>query len=313
MALHQSHPVIAWLLRGDVSVQYQVWRDLLGTERADLRTRIAREGWGAAFLRARNSDGTWGQGFYQPKWTSSHYTLLDLRNLGIDPGNPLIRESVALIARTEKHADGGVGPGKTIPSSDVCVNGMFLNYASYFGADEGDLRSVIDFLVAQHMLDGGFNCRLNRSGARHSSLHSTVSCLEGIQQYTASGYRYRIDELREIGAHCAEFILLHRLYKSDRTGEMIHPDFLKLPYPWRWKYNILRALDCLASGTHPWDDRMADAVDVLLSRRGADGRWRTMAAHPGQVHLTMDPAGRPGGWNTLIAVRALQHYGMLPS
>jgi hypothetical protein len=135
MALHQSHPVIAWLLRGDVSVQYQVWRDLLGTERADLRTRIAREGWGAAFLRARNSDGTWGQGFYQPKWTSSHYTLLDLRNLGIDPGNPLIRESVALIARTEKHADGGVGPGKTIASSDVCVNGMFLNYASYFGAD----------------------------------------------------------------------------------------------------------------------------------------------------------------------------------
>lgn len=35
---------IAWLLGGDVSIQYQVYRDLLGVEREDLRKRIEHEG-----------------------------------------------------------------------------------------------------------------------------------------------------------------------------------------------------------------------------------------------------------------------------
>lgn len=45
--------LIAWLLKGDVSIQYQVHRDLLATEKPDLRERIATEGWGAKFLSFR--------------------------------------------------------------------------------------------------------------------------------------------------------------------------------------------------------------------------------------------------------------------
>ncbi|WP_222942488.1 hypothetical protein [Arenibacter arenosicollis] len=73
--------IIEWLLQGDVSIQYQVYRDLLGNDRKDLQDRIAQEGWGKQFLSKRKSNGHWGQSFYQPKWISSHYTLLDLRNL----------------------------------------------------------------------------------------------------------------------------------------------------------------------------------------------------------------------------------------
>lgn len=48
-----TDPLVAWLLAGDVAIQYQVHRDLLGEERPDLRARIATEGWGAQFLAAR--------------------------------------------------------------------------------------------------------------------------------------------------------------------------------------------------------------------------------------------------------------------
>lgn len=61
--------IINWLLEGDVSIQYQVYRDLLNSEQPLLRERIAREGWGEILLSARLSNGHWGQGFYQPKWT----------------------------------------------------------------------------------------------------------------------------------------------------------------------------------------------------------------------------------------------------
>lgn len=88
---------MVWLLEGDVSIQYQVHRDLLESERSDLRARIATEGWGAQFLGFRKKDGHWGDRFYQPKWISTHYTILDLKNLAISPNNEKIRRSISQV------------------------------------------------------------------------------------------------------------------------------------------------------------------------------------------------------------------------
>ncbi len=170
--------IIDWLLEGDVSIQYQVYRDLLSVEREDLRNRIEAEGWGEHFLSKRKSNGHWKKKFYAPKWTSTHYTLLDLRNLCIQPDNPVIKESIEIILTTEKGKDGGIRPMGTEQKCDVGLNGMFLNYASYFKAKKDKLKSIVDFILNQLMTDGGFNCRLNTFGAKHSSLHSTLSVIE---------------------------------------------------------------------------------------------------------------------------------------
>lgn len=300
--------LIKWLLQGDVSIQYQVHRDLLSIERTDLQKRIATEGWGVRFLSRRKRDGHWGRKFYQPKWTSSHYTLLDLRNLCVEPNNPLIQKSLDLILDNEKGRDGGVGPIGTIPVSDVCINGMFLNYASYFKVKEEKLKSIVDFILSQHMPDGGFNCRSNRSGAVHSSLHSTLSVLEGITEYELNGYKYRLTELRNTKKSSIEFILMHRLFLSDRTGKIINKDFLKLSYPCRWRYDILRALDYFQHSKTKWDKRMKPAIDLLLKKRNKDSTWNVQARYPGQVHFEMERAGQPSRWNTLRALRVLKHF-----
>ena len=307
--MNSDDPVLSWLLSGDVAIQYQVHRDLLGEDRIDLQERITTEGWGQRFLEHRDPTGGWGQRFYQPKWTSSHYTLLDLKMLEPVRNHPLIRESIHKITKEEKGDDGGIDPSRTIGKSDVCVNGMFLSYACYFGEPEKNLCSIIDFILDQVMTDGGFNCRKNRSGARHSSLHSTLSVLEGILEYEKNGYTYRLDELRAAAASSREFILAHRLYRSSRTGEVIRPEFLRIPYPPRWKYNILRCLDYFRAAGVPYDDRMADALEVLVSKRLGDGCWPLQAAHPGQVHFRMEEPRLPSRWNTLIALRVLKTYG----
>ncbi len=299
-----------WLLEGDVSIQFQVRRDLLGESRPDLQARIANEGWGAAFLERRHPQGHWGRGFYQPKWTSSHYTLLDLRTLQIHPDNRDIKQSIALILETRKSSDGGINPAKTIETSDVCVNGMLLNYASYFGADEDRLKSIVDYVIDERMEDGGFNCERIRQGARHSSLHSTICVLEGIQEYARQGYTYRLDELNATAETSREFILLHELYMSDHTGEIIHNDFLMLRFPGRWHYNILRALDYFQDAGVSWDERMRPACEVLLKKRRADGRWPLHANYPGALHFEMEKPGQPSRWNTLRALRVLKHYNL---
>ena len=302
--------ILRWLEAGDVAIRYQVARDLLGRDDRALQSRIAREGWGARLLACRNRDGSWGLRFYQPKWTSTHYTLLDLKTLGLSPENPLARESVHEIVLREKKPDGGIGPARSIPISDVCVNGMFLNYASYFGEPEAGLRSIVDFILAQRMVDGGFNCLKNTTGARHSSLHSSLSVAEGILEYSRNGYRYRRSELNRAAESAREFMLMHRLFKSDHTGAIIDRGFLRLTFPPRWKYNILRALDHFRAAGCLFDERMGDAIAVLRAKRRSDGRWPAQAAHPGQVHFVMESAGQPSRWTTLIALRVLKAYGL---
>ncbi|MGD8749152.1 MAG: hypothetical protein PVI44_11845, partial [Balneolaceae bacterium] len=181
--------VIKWLLSGDVSVQYQVHRDLLHTDIHQLKEyqqRIATEGWGAKYLKARRPDGHWGKGLYQPKWTSTHYTLLDLKNLGFPPGNSKVIESVKLVMSTRKGKEGEINLSKTREHGDICVNGMILNYASWFIDNDERLKVVADFLLDVQMNDGGWNCEFY-NGATHSSLHSTLSVLEGLLEWSVQG------------------------------------------------------------------------------------------------------------------------------
>lgn len=305
-----AHVVPAWLLQGsDVAVSYQAHRDLLGQDRPDLRARIAGEGAGAVLIAARGADGHWGRGFYQPQWTSSHYTLLELKNLALPPDHPAATQTVDLILRSERGPDGGLNPAAALKNSDACINGMALGYAAYFGASEDDLAGVVDFLLGQRTPDGGFNCRLNRSGARHASLHTTTSVLEGFTEYLRGGYHHRRDKVVAARAAAAEVLLRHRLFRSHRTGEVIRPEFTRFHHPTRWYYDVLRGMDALLdAGTAP-DPRMADAIALVRERRGRDGRWRRARAYPGESHLPPWPRGAPCPWVTLAATRVLAAYG----
>lgn len=308
MISNNREALLKWLLAGDVAIQYQTFRDLLQEDREDLQTRIAHEGWGKAFLDRRNPQGYWGRKFYQPKWTSSHYTLLDLKNLGIARDIPVISDSIQLILDTRKSPDGGINPAESIPDSDVCVNGMFLNYACYFQTQEKALESIIDFLLNQKMPDGGYNCLSNHSGAVHSSMHSTLSVMEGYVEYLKNGYAYRRDSISQAFDEAQSFLLIHFLFRSDRTGAIIHPEFLKFRYPRRWKYDILSTLDLFQYHGVPWDDRMQPALDVMMQKRNKDGTWNLQAKLPGALHFEMEKPGQASRWNTLRALRVLKHY-----
>ena len=301
--------ILDWLLEGDVAIQYQVHRDLLDDDRPDLRSRIAQEGWGAGFLEQRRSDSHWGDHYYQPKWTSTHYTLIDLKNLAISPTNEVIRETIALVLETNKADDGGIHPIGAKRMSDLCIDGMFLNVACYFKAEEGALNSLIDLLIDTQMGDGGYNCRVTRGGAHHSSMHTTISVLEGFQEYLTHGYTYRRSEIQRLAQEAGDFLLQHHLFRSDHTGEIIEKRFLMLSFPARWYYDILRALDYFQFADAKYDPRMSEALEVLKKKRRKDGTWPVQAKHPGQTHLDMERTGGTSRWNTLRALRVAIHFG----
>lgn len=310
--MSREDEIIEWLLNGDVSIQYYVHKDLLSSDsvaRQKLQERIEREGWGAQLLSQRQENGHWGRGFYVPKWTSTHYTLLDLRNIGLPRESEKARSSIKMIFNEAIGIDGGIDYSKHLKRqrSDVCIDGMVLNFASYFQQITPQLLKIIDLLLSVQMKDGGWNCE-HIHGATHSSLHTTVSVLEGLLEYKQTGVDYRKKEVEKAEKEGIEFILQHQLYKSHRTGETIDKKMLMLSYPSRWRYDILRAFDYFQSAKIKYDDRMNSAIEVLFKKQRKDGKWPLQMKHPGQVHFDMERAGQASRWNTLRALRVLRHY-----
>lgn len=303
-----DNSVIDWLLAGDASVVYQTKRDLLGAEETELRIlqrKIAAEGWGHQFMQYRNADGLWGGGFYLPKWISTHYTLLDLKNLGFPKGNHLINESVLQVLNSPRGKNGGMSYGYKY--GDVCVTGMILNFGAYFVRKHKSLNEIVDFLLDTQMPDGGWNCKYLK-GATHSSLHTTLSVLEGLCEYIHSGNVHKIREIMQAKKRGIEFLLVHHLYKSHHTGAIIDPKMLRLTYPSRWRYDILRALDYFQRAQISYDKRMEDALSIIRSKQRPDGFWKLEGKHAGKFHFEMEKAGQPSRWNTLRALRVLKHF-----
>jgi hypothetical protein len=217
-------------------------------------------------------------------------------------------ETIALILQQSKAPGGSINESKTVPSGDLCVNGMFLNYASFFEVPEIELESVVDYTLENQMPDGGFNCEITRKNPVHSSMHTTISVLEGILEFIKAGYQYRVDELTRAKKAAEKFLLMHHLYKSSRSGEIIDKKWAMLSFPSRWRYDILRALVYFVEAGVPYDPRMEDALDVLLSKHRKDGTWPVQAKHPGQVHFDMEKTGTSSRFNTLRALRVLSVY-----
>ena len=308
-----NQEILNFLLQGDPAIQYQARKYLLGESESDLRLirqQIALEGYGKRFLEKQNPDLSFGGGFYYPKWTSTHYTLLDLKYLEIEQDIDSLVRCVRDIAIHLKDKDGGIHLAPHGRTSDICVDGMFLNYASYFKLEEDLLKSVIDHLISAQLPDGGFNCQYLTHKVTHSSMPSTLSVLEGIGEYFKQGYPYREKELICIEKEGREFLLLHHLYKSDKTGEVISPSFLNMVYPPRWHYDVLKALYYFTDAKVPYDERMKDALDVVLSKKKKDGTFPRGKTIAGEQHFIME-TDKKSRWNTLRAWRVLNHYDQL--
>ncbi|HYM21821.1 MAG TPA: hypothetical protein VEU08_01375 [Vicinamibacterales bacterium] len=299
--------VIRWLLAGDVAIRWQVLQDILqrpAREVLKTRQRVAREGWGARLLTRQDAEGTWGGGLYNPKWTSTTYTMLLLRDLGLPPKNGQAHSACGILLDRGVRPDGGVNfvSGR----SETCVTGMTLSIVAYFRHDDERLDEIVKHLLRQQMPDGGWNCRRWR-GATHSSMHSTISVLEGLRFYELLGGP-RSGEVRRAQVRGQEFLLQHRLFRSHRTGHVIRSEFQRMSFPPRWHYDILRALDHFRAVDAPKDPRLAESVEIVRRKRRPDGRWFLENVHKGRSFFEMERRGMPSRWNKLRAMRVLQWY-----
>lgn len=318
--------VIEWLLDSDPAIRWQVMRDLTDApaeEVAAERARVASEGWGAQLLALQRPDGQWEsgeptfdseeaaqwwrtlppaqRGTLFPEGTSTTWSLQLLKDFGLDPESAAAQRAVGLVRDNVQWEH----DGEPFFSGEVepCINGRAVALGAYFGED---VRPIVERLLGEQMSDGGWNCE-QENGATVGSFHSTIEVLTGLLTYErATG---EPPEVREARLRGQEYMLSRRMFRRLTTGDVIDPDWLRFSYPTYWHYDILRGLDYLREAGVTPDERIAEAITVVESKRDADGRWPLENPHPGALHFAMDEGeGKPSRWNTLRALRVLKWY-----
>jgi hypothetical protein len=298
-------PVVKWLLEGDPAIRWQVMRDLLDAPEEswqEERRRILETGWVAALLARQAAEGEWPKG----RWTDSTWTLLLLVACGLPEDHPSAKRPLERLLGRFMSAGEDVDGDFLLKRVDLCHLGFWLGLGSHFLDGDSRLAPLGRAVLSAQFDDGGWNCHLrNYPESRHSSLHTTFNVLEGLRIAAARGALEQ-KAFRDAEARALEFVLAHRLYRSDRTGEVIADRFTQLTYPWHWHYTVLRGLDYLRLTPGIDDERVNDAIELLRGRRKQNGRWPLEKRIPGTQLVEMEKPGGESRWNTLRALRVLR-------
>jgi hypothetical protein len=238
------------------------------------------------------------------------HVLMLLRDMGLDPASDQAHRAVGLVR--DRVTWKGCGPQECDDNPffagevEPCINGQVAAVGAYFGQD---VRGIVDRLIAEQLSDGGWNCDA-ADGSMRSSFHTTICVLEALLEHErAVGADPEVTEARR---RAQEYLLERRLFRRRSTGEVIEDrkargaDWTRFAFPTWWHYDVLRGLEYLRRAGVAPDERVAEAIDLVASKRGGDGRWPLETRHPGEMPVETDEGvGRPSRWNTLRALRVL--------
>jgi hypothetical protein len=299
---------------GDPAIRWQAMRDLQNTSakkwKAEQQCTLT-EGWGSQLLQHQAKDGSWGGGIYTPKWTSSTYTLLTLCDIGIPRDHQPAQKGAELMLTKLLGKKCDENFKTQLARCDRCIVGMILEVASYFGIRDDRIDAIVENLLSEMMDDGAWNCQRNRKPRlpHHSSFHTTYNVLDGLREWLETTPKHKLrNDVLKAEQDALEFTLNHRLFKSHKTGKIIHDKFTTLSYPYRWHYDAFRGLDYFARVNASHDKRINDAIDLLKKNRNQDGTWPVQYKYAGKVYFDMEKVGHPSRWNTLRALRILKWW-----
>ena len=291
--------VIQWLLDSDPSIRWQVMRDLIDApadEVAAERARVATEGVGARLLALQGADGRWGGAAWNRGWNSTMHVLTLLREMGLDPASdagaarggpgPRPRDVAGLGRPGREDFDGNpFFAGEVEP----CINGQVGGESAPTSARTSGASSTGCSPSSCPTAAGTARPRTARRGRRSTPRSACWKPCSNTNWRGGSSPEVTAARLRG-----QEYLLERRLFRRRSTGEVIERDrkggaaWTRFAFPTWWHYDVLRGLEYLRRAGVTPDERVAEAIDLVASKRDGDGRWPLEIQYPG------DDAGRDG-------------------
>jgi hypothetical protein len=323
---------IPWLLDHDTpAVRQFALRWLLDRPDDDPDVRAARAAAMASdpiasILAAQQPSGYWekpGPG-YATKYRGTVWQLIFLDQLGADPADSRIRAACEYVLSHSQAANGGFGASGVSgeappPPSRVihCLNGNLLRALLDFGwIDDVRVQQAIEWQARAITGEGpirfyasattgpGFACAANEG------LRCAWGAIKAMRALARVPRNDRSPLVKRAIAQGTEFLLscdpATANYPMAYGNTRPSASWFTLGFPSGYVADVLQNLEVLCELGHARDARLRPALQWLLSKQDADGRWTNEYAYNKKTWVDFERHGQPSKWVTLRACHVLR-------
>jgi hypothetical protein len=332
-----------WLLeRDNPSVRYFALTDILEKPKNDpevteAKREIMLTGVVPKILAKQRNDGHWEtpESFYTAKYRGTVWQLIVLAELGAEGKDERIRKTYEFILENSqdresggfsdsKSKTGGGSHDKVLP----CLTGNMVWSLIKFGfLNDPRVQRGISWIVAYQRFDDKVDKELkgwpyDRQGYPHcwgytSSRHihtchmGVVKALKALAEIPPKKRSKDVEDTIEKGV---EYLLKHHIYKRSHNLKHVSIlNWLKFGFPYLWQTDALEILRILIRLNYK-DERMQEAVDLVISKQDKQGRWKleSLPSPQGTFYrnfsTNLGQRGNQSKWITLNALRVLKGF-----
>jgi hypothetical protein len=324
--------VLDWLLEPeDPGVRYFALRDLLGAPDDDPELRAARRATVRQAPVARILDHMQDEGFwvkpgpgYAPKYRGTVWQIIFLGQFGADGSDRRVRRSADYVIDHSRTGLGGFSVNG-LPSGLIhCLQGNLGASLIELGyLDDPRLQQALDWLARSITGEGIAPAKSKDERRYYSSGNSAPGfcCAANNHKPCAWGAIPALDALSRVPkpqrtpamrraiAAGTSFLLSRDPAAADYPmGWATKPNasWFKFGYPLGYVADVLRNAEVLVALGKGKDRRLGRVRDLILGKRGHDGRWRLEYDYAGKTWFDLGAKRAPNKWVTLRARRALK-------
>ena len=323
---------IPWLLEEeDSAARHLAMRDLLDLPKNNSQLNAARkkahtEGWITRILENMTPEGFWEKpgGGYSPKYRSGVWSLIYLSQLGADvQTDPLIETACQYYMEHAFSSTGGISyngaPGGTID----CLQGNMLTAFLDLGYDDPRIDKAFEWMARTVTGEGlapkeekgtdmryyAYKCGPDFCcGANYGS-----PCAWGAVKVMLAFSRLPLSRttplLERAIARGVDFLL------SVDPAKAVYPvgdgkppsgNWWKFGFPVFYITDILQICEALTRLGYGSDRRLANAIELIVSKQNSAGQWLTEYDYTGKTWISFGRKKTPDKWVTLRALRVLK-------
>lgn len=323
---------IPWLLAPDPDnpgVRYFALRDLLGApadapEVRAAQAEVMRTGPVPAILAAQDEAGFWMQpgAGYAPKYRGTLWSLLFLAQLGAGGDDLGVRRAIDYVFAHAQTPQGAFAMRGTPGTALHCLWGNVVRAMLDLGVAPEDerLSHAIDGLarsVTGDGFDGYTKSTISGPGlpcAGNGGQPCAWGAIRTLWALAAVPPAARTPAVEAATRASVDFLLSYHVAKADYPyTDRISGSWFKFGYPLGYVTDVLLNLEALTQAGAATDPRLDEALDFVLAKADAEGRWPMEYSYQGKMWIDVEQKGRPSKWVTLRALRVLARCGRLPA
>ena len=317
--LEKRNPSVRFLTLIDVLDRPETKSEVLKAKKMVMESMLVK-----GILAKQNALGYWEKpkNFYRTKYKGTVWQLIILAELGASGEDEWIRKACEFILENSQDGEsGGFSIGSNTRTGHderlgviPCLTGnMVWSFIRFGYLDDPRVQKGIHWITNfQRFDDGGGQApkgwpyeKWEICWGKHTCHMGVVKSLKALAEIPVG---QRTKEVKSTIEQGVEFLLKHHVHKrSHNLGRLSKPEWTKFGFPRMYQTDVLEILGILTQlGCR--DDRMQEAIDLVLSKQDERGRWTLESSNNNRYHVDIEEKGKVSKWVTLKALRILKRF-----